>query len=238
MAKTATAKTKTAVKNEIKELITNGNKIQAIKLYREHLDTTGSLKASKDAVDAMEKQMAKRKTPVIRPVTKRVVPKKPLVGEQTQPQDTYFAQVLAVITENNPRAIHIVGLLKAKRKDETLQDFLTKFFTKWNLDRVTNYKDTGEEQTPAGRRRSLGDIYMICKYYFPDTTLRAVLHQLYNVLPRSITRGFRSSYCTTIKKRVWYYDAERGNEVYNQTQPDEFGNKVAFYLEGLSQSNG
>lgn len=216
MARTATINT------QLKELIKSGNKIQAIKLYREKYNV--GLKEAKDAIDDMAAE---------KPV-KRKLPEKALVAETQQPQDEYFAGVLEVITRNNPRPVHVLGLIKAKRKDETLEQFLTKFFTKWNLDRPTNYKDTGEQQTEPGKRRSLGDIYSICKYYYPNVTLRQVLNVLINVLPTSIKTGFRSSWCTTILKRVWYYSEGDKNEVYNQTQVDEFGNTYKFYVAGLN----
>ena len=143
-----------------------------------------------------------------------------------------FATVEATIIERNPRAIRLERVLK--NRTESLQNFLIKFFVGkgdmekgWNYSRNTIFVDDSSVQTDAGRRRSLGDIYMICKYYYPQCTLNEVLNLLYIAIPEEITEGFRTSYCNTIHKRVWYYSEGDNNAQIDHT--DEFGNSIEFY---------
>lgn len=146
---------------------------------------------------------------------------------------TSFNEVEATINRNNPRAIRIQGLLRRRR--ESLQEFLVRFFQEWNLEKNTIYVDDSAVQTAPNKRRSLGDIYMICKYYYPNCTLNEVLNLLYNVIPTVITRGYRTSYCFTIHKRVWYYSENSANTVADQAQNDEFGKQYQFYLNNITR---
>ncbi len=144
-----------------------------------------------------------------------------------------FATVEQAILSRNTRPIRLERLLK--RRTETLQRFLERFFQDWNEDRNTIYVDDSSVQTEMGRRRSLGDIYMICKYYYPTCTLNEVLNLLYNVLPTSMPDGFRTSYCNTILKRVWYFDEDQSTNQLNKTRNDEFGNNYQFYLTNITR---
>lgn len=123
-----------------------------------------------------------------------------------------------------------------KRRDETPQEFLTKFFKKWNVNRDTIYVETRKIQTPKGKRRSFSDIYMILKYYYPDITAYDVAKLLYVDLHKGeLSDGFRSSHCSMIKKRVWYYDTNQGASVYGKNDKDEFGKTWKNYIDALSR---
>ncbi len=127
-----------------------------------------------------------------------------------------------------PDELRLQGLLK-KRK-ETLEEFLIKFFNKWNLERNTLYVKTNEVQTVPGKRRSFGDIYAICKYYYPDCHVRDLRTILYNELPSKV-ENFRSSSCNQIKKRVFYKGTEdQKAEILNTSVTDEFGMVVQDWL--------
>lgn len=145
--------------------------------------------------------------------------------------NTGFDNIQQTIESNNTRQVRVIGVLKNRR--ETLKEFLVRFFTEFNTEKDTIYVDTRDVQTYAGKRRSLGDIYMICKYYFPTVTLKEVIQLLYVDLFSEIDPGFRSSYCTTINKRVWYYSPNSANEMLNKTQNDEFGKAHRFYISNL-----
>lgn len=132
------------------------------------------------------------------------------------------------IENNYPRAIRLEKTKKERK--ESLRDFLVKFFTEWNDNKNTVYVDTREVQTDTGRRRSLGDIYMICKYYYPKITLEEVLRELLIELDNYFESGFRTSYCFNICKRVWYYTPELKSFVYNKLKHDEYGNPYRYYM--------
>lgn len=115
--------------------------------------------------------------------------------------------------------IRIKGLLK-KRK-ETLEQFIEKFFTKWNDEHETIYVDSKETQTEPECRRSIGDIYMICKYYYPKCTLKQIKDILYDLVKNK--EGYRSSYCHSTKKRMFYYSNTENNALLNTSEKDEYG---------------
>lgn len=122
------------------------------------------------------------------------------------------------------RPVRLPGLLK-KRK-ESLDEFLTKFFTDWNKEKDTIYADskgkkTPEVQTPANKRRSVGDIYQIVKYYYPKATLEEVVTFLYKEGKHQVPR-LRSSFCHTINKRVFYQgDENQSAEIHDHSVKDE-----------------
>lgn len=137
------------------------------------------------------------------------------------------------------RTVRLPGVLK-NRRTQTAAQFLEKFFRDWNNSRTeesrrknTIYADDSTIQTESGRRRSLGDLFMIVKYYYPNITLAEVVRILYVELPNRITDGFRSSICSQIRKRVWYYEPHQNsqNNVANSTSNDEYGHPVQWYRD-------
>ena len=75
---------------------------------------------------------------------------------------------------------------------------------------------------------------MICKYYFPTVTLKEVLNNLIFILPEEMEEGFRTSACSQINKRVWYFDGEQDTEVCNSAYVDEYGNNWNWYKSKLN----
>lgn len=119
--------------------------------------------------------------------------------------------------------------------------FLIKFFKEYNNSRNTIYVISGEEeeeriQTKVGKRRSLGDIYRICNYYFPTITLKEVIQLLYVTLPAALQgQGFRTSLCSQIHKRVWYFDNRKEDLISGKTQSDEYGHSYDWYISNLTR---
>jgi hypothetical protein len=111
------------------------------------------------------------------------------------------------------------GILKNRK--ESINIFLEKFFTKWNLEKNTIYADTKEIQTVSGRRRSLGDIYSICKYYYPNITLEEIIKILINNI--NTKSGWRTSYCSQTNMRMYYYTSLKENGYIDKGTKDEFG---------------
>lgn len=160
-----------------------------------------------------------------------------------------FEEIEETILQKNTRAIRLEKTKKKTVKEMGLESFLVKFFTEWNNEKNTIYADDKSIQTDMEKRRSLGDIYMICKYYFPDMTLKELFHLLYNKLFDLVNEGFRTSHCNTIHKRVWYHDPVKQKRIWNLFIEDEFGNTISdfyqynidirseFYAEDINQND-
>jgi len=157
--------------------------------------------------------------------------------QRTAPVGTTLADIETRILANNSRPIRLERLLK--RRTETPKQFLIKFFASgedteaWNLTRDTIFVDDNTVQTPKNKRRSLGDIFMILKYYYPNITLKEVIQLLYVDLMNELHIGLRTSNCSEIHKRVWYYDEEEGGEFMQSSTRDEYGNNKQHYLTSL-----
>lgn len=166
-------------------------------------------------------------TTAVRPVVTTPNTTAPSRSQLTNNEFTTLEQKISTAPD-----IRLEKLLK-KNIPATLEDFLIKFFKTYNREKDTIFVETKEVQTNAGRRRSLGDMYKICKYYFPDTTLRDMLILLYRRLPLVLTNGFRTSYCNTIRKRVWYYAPGEQNTVANADHNDEYDHTVRWYTDKI-----
>lgn len=147
-------------------------------------------------------------------------------------KDAFFANIQNQILAANPRALRLPDLMK--KRTETLAQFLVKFFTKWNnidqnevTHRDTLYADDMSVQTKAGKRRSFGDLFMICRYYYPSLTAKQLYKALLvDVTPLITEGGFRTSKCSQINKRVWYYDQNNEHGTFDMNVTDEYGNKI------------
>ena len=71
------------------------------------------------------------------------------------------------------------------------------------------------------KRRSLGDIFLICRCYFPTCTLKEVLGYLIELLENGEIYG---SYCSTINKYVFHYQTN----IYYNNQPVEYDENLQF----------
>lgn len=146
--------------------------------------------------------------------------------------NTFFTDLEARVLAANPDEIRLEAtLLKSVRK-LTLEQFLIKFFKEYNNERNTIFVESRATQTEMGKRRSLGDIYKICKYYFPEITLKELMQLLYVDL--MAMEGFRSSKCSQIRKRVWYYSNGSSNGLLNTGDTDEYSNSVNTILTNLN----
>lgn len=105
----------------------------------------------------------------------------------------------------------------------SVEELLRGFFL-LNVNHLT-ITDKCHIDTTAGRRRSIGDIYRVCKTYSPNVRLEEIQDGL---LDLCATRSVGGLICPDIRKRVWRHD-------YNEfmTYPyDEFG---FCYTEKLQQ---
>ena len=87
-------------------------------------------------------------------------------------------------------------LVNKKPLDSFILDFMIDYNTRFDT-----YDNLGLFVCGTDRRRSLGDIYLICKGYYPDSTIEDVFKVLIRMLDDGIISG---SYCNTIHKFVFY----------------------------------
>lgn len=92
-------------------------------------------------------------------------------------------------------------------KNKALDSFILDFMIDYNdrFDTITHY---GGIVCYTGKRRSLGDIYLICKGYYPDCTIEDVFKILIRMLEDGTING---SYCNTINKFVFYNSSSHNN---------------------------
>lgn len=86
----------------------------------------------------------------------------------------------------------------------SLNGFLRSFFTKYNIEYNTVNLDNSL-QCHVNRRRSLGDIYLITKYYFPNITLKELIKELLWIQKNF---GINSQYCSDVRKHVFYSNSK------------------------------
>lgn len=90
------------------------------------------------------------------------------------------------------------------------KDFIKNFILIYR-DCYITFSDGGKERglynfTDTRRRRSLGDIYLVTKTYFPDVKIQDVVKVLVDLCEKDI---IKASYCTTINKYVFHTDSDR-----------------------------
>jgi hypothetical protein len=145
---------------------------------------------------------------------------------------TFFETLEAAILAANPDELRLEATLLKSIRKLTLRDFLIRFFKEFNNERATIFVESHATQTEVGKRRSLGDIYRICKYYFPEITLKELMQLLY--IDLMAVEGFRSSKCGQIRKRVWYYSNGSSNGLLNTGDTDEYGNTSEVVINNLN----
>src|SRR3990167_6286523 len=81
------------------------------------------------------------------------------------------------------------------------------------------YKTTQREnpQCNAGKLRSMIDIFRICRWYYPDCTLRQVREYLLS------SSTIKTQICNLIQRRVFWDDGKSSGSVLNMYDKDEFG---------------
>jgi len=112
-----------------------------------------------------------------------------------------------------------------RKKSETFEEFKKQFFQR-NDEFDTVYSENNTIQTTRGRRRSLGDIFMICRYYYPNIHLSTVIAWLYS------PDYFKGLFCGGVHKRVWRMEY---NKMNHENLKDEYGNLTSYYKTILSK---
>lgn len=104
--------------------------------------------------------------------------------------------------------------LKGFSMDEKplLSTFIKKFFIDYNYNYETVNKNN-KVICATGRRRSLGDIYLICKHYYPNCTIIEVFKELVALLNLG---NINTQKCSNIRKYVFYSNrASSHRSLYN-----------------------
>ena len=99
--------------------------------------------------------------------------------------------------------------------DEFIQRFIIEFNNNYST-----YQD-GKLICNKDRRRSLGDIFLICKYYYPEVTMQRVLIELLKLLNNRYIAG---SYCNTIHKYVFH----KSSRHIGRSDKVEYSNEINF----------
>lgn len=84
---------------------------------------------------------------------------------------------------------------------EFIKNFLVSYKDNYNANYNTYENNTNKFICGINRRRSLGDIYLICKHYYPKCTINEVLE---NLVKLNSDGYINTQYCTTIHKQVFF----------------------------------
>lgn len=155
-----------------------------------------------------------------------------------------IAEIERDIITANPRALRLRGVIR-NRNGQSLQEFVVQYITEWNnphndmwknnnIDnkpvKDTLFADTDDIQTVQGKRRSLGDLFILFRYYYPNVALKEVAKLLYITLVDQIG----TCKCATIRKRVWYYEELMdAGEVKQVNDVDEYQLTIAQWKQLL-----
>lgn len=116
---------------------------------------------------------------------------------------------------------------KYEKHTNSISEFISDFF-KNNNKYNTIYVDDGTIQCAAKTiRRSLIDIFLITRFYFPNTTLRSVVKHLYSHSGKDINIQL----CQMIRRRVYDGRPQKGGFINNGEAVDELGFTVNDYLK-------
>lgn len=219
----------------IRELFTLGDRLDTIGIIQAIKIELGEVKLySSTGFVTLENAIKYIEPMMVQPEIRRGPGRPKKVIESTELDLELLTIQKKIETQFGTRVIRLSKSLR-KRK-ESPEEFLYNFFTKWNIlntddSKVTKFDDDNSTQTDCGKRRSLGDIYMIMKYYYPNINIKDIIILLYRILPNKFgTTGFRTSKCNQIHKRVWYYSRNQTSQVASQDIDDEFGKRYQWYL--------
>ncbi len=110
------------------------------------------------------------------------------------------------------------------------EDFVSSFFV-YNNVYDTIYSDSKITQTVKNKRRSIEDIYRICLYYFPNTSLTKTYKRLVEQIRDD---RVSSAFCVQINRRVYREKRDEEECFFNSEPIDEFGVDFnEFDLDGI-----
>lgn len=111
-------------------------------------------------------------------------------------------------------------------KELSLEDFVEKLLLSLVFKHTTLYKGGGT-QTPKAKHRSLGDIYKICKSYYPECSLHNLLSILWCLCFNE--RVIDIMYCGGIEKMTYFKRGDLGYFSSPDYQKDEYEISIGEY---------
>jgi hypothetical protein len=118
-----------------------------------------------------------------------------------------------------------------KHKKCKLEVFLYRFLTVYNATYCTYYSNTGSRQCLPRRGRSLGDIHLICRSYFPTVKRETVKNALLNFGTNLV-----GHYCSHISKRVYEHrHLKKWYDRCSSGRNDEYGDKITYKNENKNK---
>ena len=103
------------------------------------------------------------------------------------------------------------------------KNFIIEFFKTYNNECNTVHSGHSKIICDTNRRRSLHDIYLITKYYYPEVTFIDIIKTILSLLKIGVIYG---SYCSTVKKYVFYTNDLSNHNSFGHTL--EFAGELAF----------
>ena len=114
-------------------------------------------------------------------------------------------------------------MLFINSKHSKFIDFIIEFFNSYNNECNTISSIYKKHICDTNRRRSLHDIYLITKYYYPEVTFLDVIKTIISLLKIGIING---SYCSTVEKYVFYTNDLSNHNSFGHTL--EFAGELTF----------
>jgi len=96
-----------------------------------------------------------------------------------------------------------------------VNSFLRNAFFNYNDMSITIIPNQNLKTCDSQRRRSLGDIFLICNFYYPECTIHDVISTLVHMLENG---RLRASYCNTINKYVFHNEYSGGYIRYSKVE--------------------
>lgn len=108
-------------------------------------------------------------------------------------------------------------------KHSKFDDFIFEFLIQYNNECNTIDYYNNRHICDTNRRRSLHDIYLITKYYYPEVTFIDIIKTILSLLKIGVICG---SYCSTVKKYVFYTNDLSNHNSFGHTL--EFASELTF----------
>ena len=103
------------------------------------------------------------------------------------------------LTRINPQDLNIEGFKHLFKEYD--KKFILRFLRNINNEYYTVDSKTNRVTCRLGARRSIKDIYLIVKYYFPEITFKQVLEDIVYLFKEKLING---SYCNDVRLYVFY----------------------------------